>query len=127
MAKEKKLGEVQLAIMRVLWERGRATAKEVTEALNEQRPVAHSTVQTLLRKLEKRGSVTHEKEGRTFYFIPLVQEDEVQQTGVRELLNKVFQGSASGLVSHLLKEEKLSDKELAEIKSLIEDHEEKRK
>ena len=57
---EPRLGRVQLKIMQVLWEKGRANAREITEALNREAPIAHSTVQTLLRKLEAKGSVAHE-------------------------------------------------------------------
>jgi predicted transcriptional regulator len=52
-----RLGKVQLQIMQILWQRGQATAKEITDELNRHKPTAHSTVQTLLRKLEDKGAV----------------------------------------------------------------------
>ena len=60
------LGRVQLLIMQVLWDRQRATAREITDTINKSEPIAHSTVQTLLRALEEKSSVSHESEGRTF-------------------------------------------------------------
>jgi BlaI family transcriptional regulator, penicillinase repressor len=66
-----RLGKVQLQIMGVLWARGQATAREITEALCRKAPIAHSTVQTLLRDLEEKGAVTHDVQGRTFVFRPL--------------------------------------------------------
>ena len=66
MTKEK-LGQVQLRIVQLLWKLKRATARELTDELNKSEPIAHSTVQTLLRQLEAKGSVSHEQEGRTFY------------------------------------------------------------
>ena len=66
---ETQLGRMQFRIMQVLWDRGRITAREITDALNESEPGrAHSTVQTLLRQLEAKGAVGHEAEGRTFVF-----------------------------------------------------------
>ena len=73
---ETQLGRMQFRIMQVLWDRGRASAREITDALNEgeSEPVAHSTVQTLLRQLESKGAVGHEAEGRTFVFVPRLKE-----------------------------------------------------
>jgi BlaI family penicillinase repressor len=105
--------------MQVLWERRRATAKEITEALNEEAPIAHSTVQTLLRGLEAKRAVGHEVDGRTFVFRPLVREQQIARSVTRELLDRVFGGSVSGLVCYLLKNEKVTAEELHEIGRLI--------
>ena len=82
---EAKMGQVQLKIMQLLWKMKRATARELTDVLNKSAPIAHSTVQTLLRQLEVKGSVDHEQDGRTFYFFPLVQEEKVKKSAAREL------------------------------------------
>ena len=116
-----KLGAVQHRIMRVLWERERATAREITDDLSRHEEIAHSTVQTLLRKLEAKGAVKHLKEDRTFVFEPLVREDEVQQSAAQDLINRVFRGSLTGLVAHLIEQEEVSEKELAELRTLIEE------
>ena len=113
------LGRVQLLIMQVLWEQGRATAREVTEAINQSEPIAHSTVQTLLRGLEEKGSVSHEAEGRTFVVLPLVDEGKFKQSATRDLVERVFGGSAASLVAHLLKHEQVSREEIDEIRKLI--------
>ena len=113
------LGRVQLLIMQVLWEKGRTTAREITDAINQVEPIAHSTVQTLLRGLEEKNAVSHEAEGRTFVFFPLVREDQFKQSATRDLVQRVFGGKASNLVSHLLKNEKVSAKEMDEIRKLI--------
>lgn len=113
------LGRVQLLIMQVLWEKGRATAREITDSINELEPIAHSTVQTLLRGLEEKGSVDHEAEGRTFVFFPKVEEDKFRRTATRDLLERVFGGNVATMVAHLLKNEKVSSQELAEIRKLI--------
>ena len=113
------LGRVQLQIMQVLWEKERCTAREITDTLNEQESIAHSTVQTLLRGLEEKGAVSHESEGRTFVFFPLVAEANFKQSATSDLVQRVFGGKASSLVSHLLKNEKVSAKEIEEIRKLI--------
>lgn len=117
-----KLGRVQLLIMQVLWDKRRATAREITDTLSATEPIAHSTVQTLLRGLEEKGSVSHDAEGRTFVFFPLVREDKFKQTATRDLLERVFGGNAATLVTHLLKNENVSPKEIAEIRKLINHH-----
>ena len=114
-----KLGKVQLQIMQILWERGEATAREITEALNLAELIAHSTTQTLLRKLEAKGAVAHIVRDRVFVFRPLSQEADVSESAARDLLTRVFGGSVYGLVSHLLKHESISDDELSRLRELM--------
>lgn len=118
---ETQLGRMQFRIMQALWKRGRITAREITDALNESEPgsVAHSTVQTLLRQLEAKGAVGHSAEGRTFLFYAQLKEDRVKKTATRDLLERVFGGSVGSLVAHLLNNERLSKKELDELHRLI--------
>lgn len=115
------LGRMQLLIMQVLWRKGRATAREITDALNESEPVAHSTVQTLLRGLEDKRSASHETQGRTFVFFPLVEEDKFQRNATHDLVERVFGGNVGSLVAHLLKNENIPSEELNEIRQLIDD------
>ena len=114
-----RLGRVQHRIMQVLWERGHASARQITETLNQKEAIAHSTVQTPLRKLEEKGSVRHEVDERTFVFYPLVPEDKVTQTATRELVERMFGGSVAGLVAYLVQKERISRTELDEIRKLI--------
>ncbi len=115
-----RIGSVQLKIMRVLWREGDATARRIGEVISETEPMAHSTVQTLLRQLESKGAVVHEKRDRTFVFRANVREDEVGRSAAQDLLDRVFRGSVSGLVAHLLDSEEVSQTELDEIRALIE-------
>jgi BlaI family penicillinase repressor len=105
-----KLGKVQLQIMQILWQRGQATAREITDELSRTKPTAHSTVQTLLRKMEAKGAVTHVVEDRTFIFRPVHEEAAVTTTATRDLLSRLFNNSAYSLVSHLIQHEKISKK-----------------
>lgn len=116
-----RFGRVQLQIMQVLWDKGRATAREITEALNKTGPIAHSTVQTLLRKLEKKGAIAHTVEDRTFVFRSLVQSEKVRRRATREVVERLFDGSPGGLVSYLLRNERISRDELEQIRALIDE------
>lgn len=114
------LGSVQLRIMRVLWDEGEATARRITDVLNESGQIAHSTVQTLLRKLEVKRAVGHEQRDRTFVFRALVAESEVTRSAAHDLLSRVFQGSISGLVAHLLESDEITPDEMKRLRALIE-------
>ena len=114
-----RLGRVQLKIMQALWQRGRASAREITEAIARSEPIAHSTVQTLLRKLEAKGAIAHDVEDRTFVFYSLVKEDNVRRSAVRDLVDRVFDSSAAELVSYLLQNERVPREELDRIRKLI--------
>ena len=114
-------GEQQLRLMRQLWKQPR-NARELTDALNAeagQVPMAHSTVQTLLRQLEKKGAVCHEQQGRTFIFRPLLEEGRSLAQATREFVNRIFGGSVQGLMAHLLENERVPEQELREIEQLI--------
>jgi BlaI family penicillinase repressor len=113
------LGTVQLRIMQVLWDEGEATARCITDALSQASPIAHSTVQTLLRKLEAKRAVTHERRDRTFVFRPLVAEAEVTRSAAHDLLSRVFQGSLSGLVAHLLESDEVTPEEMTRLRALV--------
>lgn len=112
-------GRLQHRIMQVLWARQKVSARDITDALNQEETVAHSTVQTLLRKLEVKGAVAHEVDERTFLFYPLVEEQKAKKSATRVLIDRVFGGSIAGLVAHLLENEKISKAELEEIRQRI--------
>lgn len=115
-----RFGRLQLKIMQVLWDKGRASARQITDELNRTERVAHSTVQTLLRKLEAKGAVDHDAEDRTFVFYPLVEADKVTSKATKEFVERVFGGSAGGLVAYLLKHERISQEEMDRIRETIE-------
>jgi len=114
-----RFGRVQLQILQVLWDRGPVAAREITDALNRSSPIAHSTVQTLLRKLEKKGAVTHRVEDRTFIFSAAVKPEKVLRRATRELVDRLFAGSPGDLVSYLLRNERIPGEELREIRALM--------
>jgi len=114
-----RLGAVQLRIMKVLWDEGEVTARRITDALSETSPIAHSTVQTLLRQLEAKKAVEHRAADRTFLFRALIREDEVAGSVAQDVLSRVFRGSISGLVAYLLDTEEVSTEEIQRLRELV--------
>ena len=119
------LGELQHAIMRILWLQEEATVAEVHKALHEERGLAPTTIATMLRKMEDKGVVDHRVEGRHFIYRPVVSEDEVRSSMVGELLDRLFAGDPAALVSHLVADHDLNDAELDRLRALMKAAEEK--
>lgn len=117
-------GRMQQRIMQILWEQGKANAREITERLNREQSTAHSTVQTLLRKLEAKGAIAHTVQDRTFVFYPLVEEHKARRSATQDLIERVFGGSVGGLMAHLLQHEKVPPKELQQLRQLIDESKE---
>lgn len=115
----KQLGDLQLAIMRVLWKQGECSAAEVHRALWDERGLAPTTIATMLVKMEKKGVVTHRAEGRRYLYEPTVSEAEVTRSMVGQLAERLFQGDVHALVNHLLAEHEIDSEELAELKATI--------
>ena len=120
-----RLGDLQLRIMKVLWSRGSASVAEVNETLRGQR-LAYTTVATMLRKMEDRHLVRHRAEGRRFIYEPAVTAAEVTRTMADDLVDRLFEGSLSGAVSHLLQTREVSRTELAELERLIREQKRRR-
>lgn len=110
------LSELQIALMRVLWRRGEASTADVAAELGEERGLKHTTVATLLTRLEKRGVVGQRRDGRQLFYRPLVDEAEVRRSMVADLLGALFGGNAQELVAHLVKESEIAPGDLAKAK-----------
>lgn len=119
MSETHTLGDLQLAIMRQLWQRGEAAVAEVHEALLDERGLAPTTIATMLKKMEDKGVVTHRTEGRRYLYRPTVSEPQVRRSMVGELTERLFLGDTAALVSHLLAEHEIDGEELAELRRLI--------
>ena len=105
--------------MAVLWKATRASVAEVVAALSARRPVTYSTVQTILRILEAKGYVAHEKVARAFIYRPLVDERQARRRAIRHLVARLFDGSPSLLVLNVLDDTEIDAKELKRLKKLI--------
>ena len=115
------LGELQHAIMRVLWRSGEATASAVRSALPVEQRRAPTTIATMLTKMEKKGIVAHRAEGRQFVYEPTITRSDVRRTMVSDLTRQLFEGDVTALVAHLLSEEQLGGEDLDALRRLIEE------
>jgi predicted transcriptional regulator len=113
------LGELQHAIMRILWERGEATVSEVHDGLYDDRRLAPTTIATMLRKMEDKGVVDHRVEGRHFVYRPTVSEQEVRSSMVSELVDRLFAGDPAALVSHLVDGRNITADEVERLRELL--------
>lgn len=113
------LTEVELELMDVLWTKGNATVGEIVEALPEER-LAYSSVLTMMRILEQKGYVTHEKESRAFIYRPLLDRRQAQKNVLGYLLKRFFNNSPELLVVNLLEHEEVGSAEIKRLKRLIE-------
>lgn len=113
------LTDLQLAIVRVLWDRGECTVATAQAALLPERPLAQTTVATILTRLEKRGVVSHRPNGRQFVYRALVTEGDVRLSMVRELTNMLFGGSSAALIRHVLHDRGVSDQDLGELRRMV--------
>lgn len=113
------LGDLQLAIMRILWSRGESSVADVHEALEPERGLALTTIATMLAKMEKKGVVDHRAEGRRFIYRPTVSEGQVRRSMVSDLTSQLFRGDVFALVNHLLSEHEIDSRELNQLRGLI--------
>jgi predicted transcriptional regulator len=113
------LTELQVDIMRVLWERGSGTVADVHRAL-QGRGLAQATVSTLLRRLEKKGVIAHDKVGREYSYRPLLSIEEARHALVTAMADRMLPDTVPALIHALWKRRKISPAELAEVKALIE-------
>jgi predicted transcriptional regulator len=113
------LTDGELRLMRVLWEKGEASVGDVVNALEGPKP-AYNTVLTFLRILEKKGYITHRKNGRAFIFMALVDRTDASRSALKTLMNRFFDGSPRLLVLNLLDDEQLSPEALKQLKQRLE-------
>jgi predicted transcriptional regulator len=120
---EYRLGDLQLRIMQVLWDQGGSTVSAVHEALRRQAPrdrqLAYTTIATMLRKMEDRGLVAHDSQGRKFIYRAAVAADEVTRSMAGHVLDRLFEGSLADMVHHMLTEREVSQEELSRLELLI--------
>ena len=114
-----RLGDLQLKIMKALWDRGEASVADVLQALGPGAGLAYTTVATMLRKMEARGLVAHRSEGRRFLYRAAVTPDAVTRSMADDILERLFEGRLADLLSHLLSTREVSREELRELERLI--------
>lgn len=116
---EIRLGRLELQIMSVVWGKGTATVHDVKEALSRGRKPAYSTILTMMRKLEAKGYLEHDVADRTYVYRATISRQRARHSMLGDLLERLFEGSPSQLVSSLVEQNQLTEHELSEIKKLI--------
>jgi BlaI family transcriptional regulator, penicillinase repressor len=115
------LTDGELRIMRVLWERARATVGDVVQSIDATPRPAYNTVLTVLRILERKGYVRHEKDGRAFAYVPLIDHTQARRRDVSHLISRFFNNSPELLVLDLLGHEPTDAAELQRVQELIDE------
>ena len=115
--------EAELSILRVLWERGPTTVREVWEELSPEQHTGYTTVLKLLQIMCDKGLVERDESGRSHVYRAAVSQDKTQRQAVRHLLDRLFAGSAPKLVMQALAAKKATPEELAEIRRLLDEME----
>jgi BlaI family transcriptional regulator, penicillinase repressor len=121
------LGELQRAVMEVIWKLGEASVHDVLKQVGHRKQLAYTTVLTVMQKLEKAGWLEHHNEGKSYIYTPARSRDEAGAGSVRGFLKRVFEGDAVAMFQHLIHESDLSDKELAELRAMIDEKRKERK
>jgi BlaI family penicillinase repressor len=114
------LTDAEHRIMHVLWDYPASTVGDVVERIQGPSRPAYNSVLTILRILEKKGYVTHEKDGRAFVYSALVDRRQARRGALSHLLSRFFNGSREELVMDLFGHEEVDAHELAKIKALLE-------
>ena len=116
-------GETEL--MRLLFQLGSATVQQVLEALPPDRRITYATVQTVLRRLEKKGYITHESKGKAHLFSPVVPKEKVVSSAVNWIVDRLFDGDPVPLVQHLARHGKLTKDDIERLKTITEENHDK--
>jgi BlaI family transcriptional regulator, penicillinase repressor len=120
MTDRQPLTELQIAVLRLLWERGEASVADIWAALYPERKLAQTTVATIVSRLQRRGILTRRTRDRQFVYKTLLAEADVQHSMVSELTERLFAGDVTALMSHLLSARDMSPGDLARVRQMIE-------
>ncbi len=114
------LGDLEADVMGIVWEKGRATVRDVREALEPRRPLAYTTVMTVMSRLARKGLLKQHKLGRGFVYSPKTSQEKLAGSMLRSLVRRFYDGAAVKAISHLLEtEEEIDEAELARLEEII--------
>jgi predicted transcriptional regulator len=113
------MSPAETEILRLVWQLGEATVQQVRDALPANRKVAYKTVQTLLRRLEDKGYLTHKTEGKAYVFCPAIKRETVVRRTVLDFLDRLFGGDPRPLMQFLAEDGKIGEDDVEELRRLI--------
>jgi predicted transcriptional regulator len=112
---------LQLSILDVLWEQGEATTQDVWERVTEGRPLALTTIATIMSRLERKRILTHRRNGRQYVYRAMVSRSEVRRSKVQELTQSLFGGDPAALMNHLVRADAVDETELRRMRAMLEE------
>ena len=113
------LGKLQRAVIEVVWELGEASVHQVRERLRQQKKLAYTTVLTAMQNLEKAGWLRHRKEGKSHIYLPTKTREQAGASSLQHFVKQVFDGDAMLMFQHLIRHSKLSDNDLKELHTMV--------
>jgi BlaI family transcriptional regulator, penicillinase repressor len=117
--KNVRLSDIQLALMGALWKEGSATTVALHDQVGKPRGLAHTTISTLLTRLEKRGLIVSTKDKGERVYRPIAKSDDVKRSMVSSLVSTLFRGDPAALVSHLLEESDFDAEDLKKVRKML--------
>ncbi len=121
MPDRQQLTELQIAVLRLLWEQGELTVAQIWEKLYPERKLAQTTVATIVARLQRRRILARRTKDKQFVYRALVSEADVQHSMVSELTERLFAGDVTALVSHLLSARDMSPGDVAHLRKMLKD------
>jgi BlaI family penicillinase repressor len=115
------LGQLQRAVIEVVWELGEASVHQVRKELGRKKKLAYTTILTAMQNLEKAGWLRHRTEGKVYIYSPTRTRDQASEKSVRKFVERIFDGDALLMFQHFMRQSKLSDKELQELRKMIDE------
>ena len=119
---KKRLGKLELEVMKLIWDKGQATVREVWEELYPEKGLAYTTVATVMKQLEGKKFLDHSEKERTYVYRPAIDQKSISQGLLKELIDGLFDGSAAKLITALVQGNQITEDDLEEIQQIILDH-----
>ncbi|MBV1908118.1 MAG: BlaI/MecI/CopY family transcriptional regulator [Kangiellaceae bacterium] len=114
------LSDFELEVMQLFWSNPESTAPEIHQIITVKRAVSYSTVKTIIDRLEKKGALSRSRQqGRTIFYKPIVDRNQLRKPMIRDFINRVFLGKSKPLVAHILQEENLTLDDISYLESLL--------
>jgi BlaI family penicillinase repressor len=113
------LGQLQRAVMEAVWQLGEASVHQVRDRLCRKKELAYTTILTAMQKLEKAGWLKHRAEGKSYVYLPTRTREEAGAKSALKFIKRVFDGDAVLMFQHLIRQSDLSDRELQQLRQMI--------
>lgn len=118
--KKLQISDAEYEVMNIIWEAYPINTNAIVNSLLETTDWSARTIQTLIARLEKKGAICHKRDGRIFVYSPLIKKDDYIKSESQSFLNKFFNGAADKMVVNFIKNDLLSDKDIEELRSILE-------